>query len=269
MALFAGQSYRIVRRQAGVLRERTIVWPTESTATLAGVYWDEDTLRLLVNDLYDSPEAVREVQAQAAVFDAEDRGHPIYLFENPPHLGRIVGYRAGVIAGIGTGYPPAIYMDIEIVRAANDPVQGIVGPVSTEAFRDVVAKEIYVVNSPGHQDSDGVIQAQLPQGWDVVPGATSSLDENATFLCTRISVQPSIADGTVSRVIDASANSYTVNLPAFPSRELVQGIVQGIEFNADTADRTMFIQGESYETVNATYLDRNRYDVLLERRRSS
>ena len=265
MTVFAGQTYRVARSSAlSPIRERFILWPSNTAPTRSSLYWHNDALWILITT-DTSPSVFRDIQAQAIgqLFP----GYPFALFHDEPRLARSVSHQIGRVIGIGQGIPNGVYQVVDFLSAAQDAVQGIVFPDDTDDLHDRVGSEVFAITTPGHRDSDGVIQPELPDNWENPPGWMPSDFERAIFQATRVSTQPAIPEGTVTNITDQDGNSYNVNLPAFPSRELVQGILQGVVVDANTVDRTITLDGDNYEMITATYESRNRYDVLLERRR--
>ena len=267
MTIESGQTYRATRNAAGNAQERGILWPTPAAPTLAQLYWSttHDAMRTFLS-AETSPAALAQADQAALEFNELYADHPVFLFEDSPHLARLVSITAARNIEIGGG-TVGLFFQFSFVDIADDPVQGITFPSSSANLRGMVAPEVYVITNPGGVDSDGTVQAQVPNTWDPIPGQVAQITEAAILKVARLTTQPSIPEGTVANVSTSDGVTETVNLPAFPSREVLQGVMQGVVFSAETADRTFTIDGDRWSTVTALQLGRLRYQVVLERRR--
>ena len=130
------------------------------------------------------------------------------------------------------------------------------------------ATGVYIVRSPGQLDSDNVRQPELPTGWAAVPNHQAPDYEQGTFLCFDRYVEPAITGGIVEQSA-SGANTVTVSIPSLPAKTIVTGVCQGLEFDATNANNKLEMDSDAWVVSSARQLDRERYEVVLEKRESA
>ena len=121
---------------------------------------------------------------------------------------------------------------------------------------------IQIITSPGQLDTDNYRQPELPTGWQPIPGYEPPIYEKATFICFSRYVEPKIVGGQAEQVRDGS-ETITVSLPDLPTKTILTGITQGLEFEASNVETTILMDGVVWQVDSASELDRLRYEVVL------
>ena len=126
---------------------------------------------------------------------------------------------------------------------------------------------IYVLTAPGQTDSDNFTQPLIPDHFTsghptFVPPTDS---ETGTFQCFSRFIEPKVTGGFVETVTQG-ANAISVTVPDLPAKTVVTGILQGLPFGSDDANNKLTMDGDVWLVDSADQLERNRYEVVLEKR---
>ena len=191
---------------------------------------------------------------------------PIYLLRCYRSTPYATDYQASYQNSGGTPVPSPFTTGAAQADAGVDATQG-------RALQDFNAVEnqldrdagVFIITSPGQRDTDNFTQPELPAGWASVPNFQTPVFEKATFICFSRYVEPKVVGGQAEQV-RSGAETVTVSLPDLPTRTVLTGIIQGLEFEASNVETTLLMDGVVWQVDSASELDRNRYEVVLEKR---